>query len=113
MRVRTRDYTVSIDDNYGKLIIDCEFGKSLKNKKFSKSDSNNGVCENFHHTLTSNGMCNTFNGKTPSDIWTPNRLIKSFNNVFPPKKLKPFNFGGIGSSEGNSKLFQNHIAPIN
>ena len=113
MRIRTRDYTVSIDDNYGKLIIDCEFGKSLKNKKFSKSDSNIGGCQNFHHTLTSNGMCNTFNGKTPSDIWTPNRLIKSFNNVFPPKKLKPFNFGGIGSSEGNSKLFQNHIAPIN
>ena len=113
MRIRTRDYTVSIDDNYGKLIIDCEFGKSLKNKKFSKSDSNNGGCQNFHHTLTSNGMCNTFNGKTPYDIWTPNRLIRSFNKVFPPKKLKPFNFGGMGSSEGKSKIFLNHFVPIN
>ena len=79
----------------------------------SKFDSNIGGCQNFHHTLTSNGMCNTFNGKTSSDIWTPNRLIKSFNMVFSSKKLKPFNFGGMGSSEGNSKLFLNHIAPIN
>ena len=50
-------------------------------------------------------MCNTFNGKTSTDIWTPNRLIESFNKVFPPKKLKPFNFGGMGSSEGKSKYF--------
>ena len=107
------DNEMCINNNYGKLIIDCEFGKRLKNKKFSMSDSNNGGCEKFHQTLTSNGMCNTFNGKTPTDIWTPNSLLNSFNKVFPSKNLKTFNFGGMGSSEGNSKLFQNYFAPIN
>ena len=73
------------------------------------SNWNNGGCKNFFPTLTSNGICNTFNGKTPTDIWTPNNLLKSFNKVFPSKKLKPFNFGGMGSSEGNSKLFLNNF----
>ena len=53
---------------YDKMIIDCAFREDLRRRR---SPDPNGGCEGFQPSLTTNGMCHTFNGKKTSELWKP------------------------------------------
>ena len=66
-----------------------------------------GRCDLFQQSLTSNGLCLSFNTETPSKIWNNDtsyfaKAIEEIGNV---KKMQVYNFGGAGSNEGNSRQF--------
>ena len=84
---------------YDKLIVDCSFRKDLKKKKFSQNNSDGG-CEGFKPTLTTNGLCYTFNGQRPSEIWKPTRVIDEFTNIFPSTHFRQHRFGGNAMADG-------------
>ena len=84
---------------YHELIIDCAFMSSLLLKKPPKSLSEN--CKFFKRSLTSNGLCHTFNGKKPSKLWRSSELTKIVEEkLMPDEDDIDFKFRGTGASEG-------------
>ena len=64
---------------YDKIIIDCAFRQELRRKGIPDHD---GGCDGFHPSLTTNGICYTFNGKRTSDIWQSSEMITTFSKNF-------------------------------
>ena len=84
---------------YDKVIIECAFNqKNLLKKEFSMSKIGGG-CDLFYKTLTSNGMCHTFNGKSSSKIWKASEITNEFGKLFSYNQHDE-KFGGSGISEG-------------
>ena len=82
---------------YDKLIIDCAFRENLKKKKLPDVDQG---CEGFQPSLTTNGMCYTFNGKHSSELWKDSEMTSAFANVFPLKTKSDKVFGGTRTTQG-------------
>ena len=80
---------------YDKLIIDCAFREDISLKR--KPD---GGCPGFYPTLTTNGMCYTFNGKPTSELWQSSKMIDSFTTLFPSHPTSNKTFGGSRSVQG-------------
>ena len=60
-----------------------------------------GECNLFQQSLTSNGLCFSFNAETPSNIWDDSfSLVKVMEEFGDIKPTKFFNFTGTGSKEG-------------
>ena len=83
---------------YDKLIIDCAFRENLKKKKLPDVDQG---CEGFQPSLTTNGMCYTFNGKENDELWKSSLLTSTFKNLFPLMSENNKNFGGERTAQGN------------
>ena len=83
---------------YDKIIIDCAFREDLRRKGNPDPD---GGCDGFHPSLTTNGMCYTFNGKRTSDLWQSSQMITTFNNLFPSHSNNNNTFGGSRTVQGN------------
>ena len=81
---------------YDKLIMSCTFKVPLMSKR---PDIIRG-CMDFYHSLTSNGLCQSFNSIEPSRLWKDADIIQSFNQVFGRFQDKNRRFRGIGHSEG-------------
>ena len=94
------DY-VSKNGLYDKLVLGCAFKEDLMKKTFSTVDHE----DFFYPTLTTNGICHTFNEDDLSKIWRPSNLTIAFKNVFKTGngQSKKY-FGGTGSSQGNYDL---------
>ena len=85
---------------YDKSIIDCAFKENLKRKK---EPSFHGGCPDFQPSLTTNGMCYTFNGKHSSELWKDSKMMTAFGKNFPSetKNEKDFGyFGGTRTTQG-------------
>ena len=80
---------------YDKLIIDCAFREDISLKR--RPD---GGCPGFYPTLTTNGMCYTFNGKPTSELWQSSKMIDSFTTLFPSNPTSNKTFGGPRSVQG-------------
>ena len=83
---------------YEKMIIDCAFRENLQRKK---ELSDGGGCEDFEPSLTSNGICYTFNGYHSSELWKVSKVSTTFAKLFPSKMKSDKTFGGSGTSQGN------------
>ena len=83
---------------YDKIIIDCTFRENLMRRKLPDS---NGGCEGFHPSLTTNGICYTFNGKETSELWKPSEIITTFTDLFPSNSTNDKTFGGSRTVQGN------------
>ena len=63
-----------------------------------------GGCTSFDYSLTSNGLCHTFNGIEMSHLliqkWKFTEINKAFQNVFKNFSRQTKTFRGIGRSEG-------------
>ena len=95
------DHFVKKRGVYDKIIIDCAFREDLRRRKNPDHD---GGCEGFHPSLTTNGMCHTFNSKNPSDLWKSSEMITTFTNLFQPHSSKNNKtFGGSRTVQGNYK----------
>ena len=82
---------------YDKNIIDCAFRAELRRKESPDAE---GGCDGFHPSLTTNGMCYTFNGKNMSDLWKSSKLITTFSNLFPMNSDSENTFGGSRTVQG-------------
>ena len=65
---------------YDKLIMQCGFREDMSKKKHLNFK---GGCDSFHPTLTTNGMCYSFNSENFTNIWQSSNITKSFSNTFP------------------------------
>ena len=83
---------------YDKSIIHCAFREDLRKKKFP---DDNGGCEGFQPSLTTNGMCYTFNGKSTSELWKSSKMISTFDSMFPSHSKSNRVFGGSRTVQGN------------
>ena len=80
---------------YDKLIIDCAFREDI-----SLRGQPDGGCEGFYPTLTTNGMCYTFNGQPTYELWKPSKMINSFSTLFPLHPRNNKTFGGSRIVQG-------------
>ena len=83
---------------FDKLLLDCSFREQF----MPPGQPLKGKCDLFQQSLTSNGLCLSFNTETPSKIWNNDtsyfaKAIEEIGNV---KKMQVYNFGGAGSNEG-------------
>jgi hypothetical protein len=53
-------------------------------------------------TLTTNGLCHTYNGKSPAEIWKKTEIMDVFHEVFPTNHTIE-RFDGAGTVEGEKK----------
>ena len=83
---------------YDKVIIDCAFRENLW-RKFPDSI---GGCEGFHPSLTTNGICYTFNGKATSELWKSSEITNTFTDLFPSFSRNNKHFGGSRTVQGNT-----------
>ena len=88
---------------YDKMIIDCAFRENLRMKKLSED---NGGCDDFEASLTTNGMCYTFNGKHSSELWKVSEITNSFSHLFTSYAHNNKTFGGPRTVQG--RLCSNH-----
>ena len=88
---------------YDKLIIDCAFRENLRRKR---QPTDEGGCEGFHPSLTTNGLCYTFNGEHSSDIWKHSEMMTTFSHLFPSKTISNKTFGGSRTVQGKRFSFR-------
>ena len=94
--IKTNDF-VKIKGVYDKLIVDCEFRKDLGRKKVPDPF---GGCDGFEPSLTTNGMCYTFNGEKTSESWKSSNITTTFADLFPTHSTNNKTFGGSGTVQG-------------
>ena len=97
--MKTKKY---VEDNglYNKLIMQCSFRDELS----KVSGIENEGCKGFRPSISSNGLCYTFNGESVTKIWRPSEVMDTFNHLFPHDNNKNVNFGGAGSVQGNINI---------
>ena len=88
-----------VHDNglFKSLFLDCSFKDQfmMGGKPLAEN------CDLFQPTLTSNGLCLSFNAKTPSSIWNDNFIFaKAIEKMGAVKSRKSVNFAGAGAREG-------------
>ena len=83
---------------YDKLIMDCSFKEKLIKKAGTDVDVTGG-CDDFYQTLTSNGLCQSFNGLNASSTWRNSSVVHAFDKTFHTRH-SGYKFGGTGSNEG-------------
>ena len=88
---------------YDRLIMDCVFKGPLASHEPNLSKG----CGDFYNKLTSNGLCQSFNGIEASQLWKENErkseILQTFSRVFSESQQNTEQFRGIGHSEGMQK----------
>ena len=99
---------------YDKSIIDCAFKENLLRRKFPDTV---GGCEDFHPSLTTNGMCYTFNGKNTAELWKSSEIMTTFSNLLSTHSVNK-TFGGSRTWQGKERkvsfedLKKNFLNPV-
>ena len=79
----------------------CSFRDHLK----KVTGIENEGCRGFKPSMTSNGLCYTFNGQSGNKLWRPSEVMDTFNHLFPHEVVKNENFGGVGRVQGKMTVF--------
>ena len=90
--------------DYDKLIMECDFGKNLLRRK---DFDHTGGCELFQPTLTTNGLCHTFNGQSPSLVWKTAEITETFQKEFPMEHSNE-KFIDAGVAEGKALRYKRY-----
>ena len=87
-----------VKDNglYNLLIMKCSFRQGFSRVSGTGSEG----CRRFRPTITSNGMCYTFNGEGVSKTWRPSEVMETFDQIFPHETIEKEWFGGSGAVQG-------------
>ena len=90
---------------YDKMIMDCAFKEDLKRRVDPNIE---GGCDDFFFSLTTNGLCYTFNGKPADTVWEPSTKMDEVLKIWPQGKADK-NFGGSGAVQGKTISFWNSL----
>ena len=80
--------------------MNCAFREGLS--KVSGTGSKG--CTQFKPTITSNGLCYTFNGESLSKMWRPSEVTETFDQIFPYFTTNKETFGGSGAVQGKLRI---------
>ena len=99
---------------FDKLFLDCSF----KRQFMMAGEPLAGNCDMFQQSLTSNGLCFSFNtNSTPSSIWSDSfSLAKAVEEMGAIKPRNFLNFAGAGANEGkynNKEVLENSCCLTN
>jgi hypothetical protein len=81
---------------YDKLVMQYAFKQNIRRKQ---QDDYDGGSELFTPTLTTNGLCYSFNSEDYSSVWKESEVTNTFNELFPHKNLAEF-FQGAAVTDG-------------
>ena len=81
---------------YDKLVMQYAFKQNILTKQ--QDDYNEGS-EFFTPTLTTNGLCYSFNGENYSGVWKESEVTNTFNELFPHNNSAEF-FQGAAVTDG-------------
>jgi hypothetical protein len=81
---------------YDKLIMQYAFKQNIFKKQ---QDDYDGGSELFTPTLTTNGLCHSFNGQNYSGIWKASEVTNTFAELFTQKNSTEF-FQGAEITDG-------------
>ena len=88
------------------LFLDCSFQEQFMIEELA------GECNLFQQSMTSNGLCFSFNTENPSNIWkNGSSLVKAIEDLGEIKPTKISNFAGTGSKEGKFNDIVFLVAP--
>ena len=90
------EHSSSKVSHYDKLVMQYAFKQNILKKKYDDYD---GESELFTPTLTTNGLCYSFNGENYSSVWKESEVTNTFNELFPHKNLAEF-FQGAAVTDG-------------
>ena len=90
------------------MIIDCAFKESLQRK----NEPSTGGCDGFEPSITTNGMCYTFNGDDSSAVWKASKVTTTFSKLFPKQDQKNKTFGGMRTSRGKDTKFNRWVTHL-
>ena len=114
-RAAVKVFGATLDEEFVKTnglfdspFLDCSFKEQFMKAGVPLS----GKCDLFHKSLTSNGLCLSFNTETPSNIWTDSfSLAKDIEEIEAIKPKEISKFAGAGPNDGefsnNSFLLYN------
>ena len=83
-------------DLYDKLVMQYAFKQNIYTKQQQDYD---GGSELFTPTLTTNGMCYSFNGQNSSGVWKAAKVTNTFAELFPQKNSTEY-FQGAQVTDG-------------
>ena len=81
---------------YDKLVMQYAFKQNIWNKH---QDDYDGGSELFTPTLTTNGLCHSFNSENYSSVWKESEVTNNFNELFPHNNIAEF-FQGAQVTDG-------------
>ena len=81
---------------YDKLVMQYAFKQNIWKKH---QDDYDGGSELFTPTLTTNGLCYSFNSENYSSVWKESEVTNTFNELFPHNKSAEF-FQGAEVTDG-------------
>ena len=82
--------------SYDKLIMQCGFKEDILKQKKAVTDAG---CQLFTTSLTTNGLCYSFNGETTSNTWKSSEVTNSIEELFHMRKSTEV-FEEAGINEG-------------
>ena len=87
---------------YDMLIMECAFKQNLLKEKLTLFSEEDAGCGIFQPTLTTQGLCHTFNGQTISEVWKNKdmKIIDEFEDTFRNITHRDEKFQGSGMAEG-------------
>jgi hypothetical protein len=93
-------------DLYDKLVMQYAFKQNIYTKQQQDYD---GGSELFTPTLTTNGMCYSFNGQNSSGVWKAAKVTNTFAELFPQKNsIEYFQGAQVTDGEFLVKVFFMH-----
>ena len=81
---------------YDKLVMQYAFKQNILRKQ---QDDYDGGSELFTPTLTTNGLCYSFNSEDYSSVWKESEVTNTFNELFPHNNTATF-FQGAEITDG-------------
>ena len=91
-----KEHSGSKVGQYDKLVMQYAFKQNIMKKQHDDID---GESELFTPTLTTNGLCYSFNSEKYSGVWKESEITNTFNEVFPHNNSAQF-FQGAEVTDG-------------
>ena len=109
----TSQHSSSKVSHYDKLIMQYAFKQNVLRKHRDDYDAD-GEGESFTPTLTTNGLCYSFNSEKYSDVWKESEVTNTFNELFPHNNSAEF-FQGAAVTDGEFMIavFFNKLINLN
>ena len=85
---------------YDKLVMQYAFKQDILKKTYD----NDGGSELFTPTLTTNGLCYSFNSQNYSGVWKASNITNAFTNLFPHNNSAEF-FQGAEITDGEFFIY--------